>query len=90
MPFDSMISTKSFYSGQYYAHGKENNVQFADDYNLSTFSPRITSVQYYGGCSVLRGMASVLRRLFSTVEDSISTAGVASVLRRDGINTVEG
>ena len=56
-----------------------------------TSSPRITSVQYCGGCSVLRrlfstaggwhqycrGMASVLRRLFSTAGGCISTAEVS-------------
>ena len=52
-------------------------------------SPRITSVQYSGGCSVLR-------RLFSNVGDSISTVeavqycrGIASVLRVDSISTAE-
>ena len=45
-------------------------------------SPRITSVLYCGGCSVLWGIPSVLRRLFSAVGDSISTAG-------DSISTAE-
>ena len=52
--------------------------------NWSTVTPRIMSVQYCGGCSVLRG-------------DSISTAeavqycwGIASVLRGDSISTAEG
>ena len=50
MRFDSIISTSSInvsnemmqfptrplYSGQYYAYKEENNVQFAEDYNLST------------------------------------------------------
>ena len=62
-----------------------------------TTSPRITSVQYCGGCSVLRGIASVhVGDSISTCGDSISTAeavqycgGVASVLQGDSISTVE-
>ena len=60
-------------------------------------SPRITSVQYCGGCSVLWGIASV------HVGDNISTAealqycggiasvlrGIASVLWRNNISTEE-
>ena len=46
--------------------------------------PRITSVQYCGGLhQYMWGIASVLRRLFSTAGDSISTAG-------DGISTAGG
>ena len=54
-----------------------------------TFAPHITSVQYCGGYSVLRGDS------ISTAGGSISTAeavqycgGIASVLRRDSISTV--
>ena len=53
-------------------------------------APRITSVQYCGGCSVLQ-------RLFSTAGGSISTAeavqycgGIASVLQGDSISTAGG
>ena len=46
-------------------------------------TPCITSVQYCGGCSVLR-------RLFSTVGGSISTCGgIASVHVGDSISTAE-
>ena len=52
-------------------------------YFQTIFAPRITSVQYCGDCSVLRG-------------DSISTAeaveyygGIASVLWGDSISTTE-
>ena len=57
-------------------------------YFLYRKSPRIPSVQYCGGCSVLWGMASV------HVGDNISTAeavqycgGIASVLWRNIIST---
>ena len=61
-------------------------------------------VQYIGGCSVHRGMTSVLwrdsfstvRDSFSTVRDSFSTVevvqysgGIASVLWGDSFSTVE-
>ena len=62
-----------------------------DDNSTGTVRGIITPYnvgQYCGGCSVLWGVASVLRRLFSTVGDSISTAeavqycgGITSVLR---------
>ena len=69
-----------------------------------TYSPRITSVQYCGGCSVLWGIALVLWGIALVhVGDSISTADavqycgewhqycglIASVLWRNSISNVE-
>ena len=51
----------------------------------------VEAIQYCGGiASVHWGIASVLQRLFSTMEGSISTVGIPSVHVGDSISTVEG
>ena len=50
--------------------------------SFNGFTPRITSVQYCGGCSVLRRLFSTAGGLHQYMWE------IASVLWRDGISTV--
>ena len=44
------------------------------------FTPRIMSVQYSGGCSVLRGVAQYMWGIALVLRRQFSTAGIAAVL----------